>query len=111
MKFTAASRTTRRFEQTLSRSRPARYVLRLYVAGASIRSRQALVRARRFCETELSGAYDLEVIDIYQQPTVARDAQILATPTLVRKWPRPLRRFIGNLASIRDLLVGPERAT
>ena len=69
------------FEKSLASSRSGKYILRLYVAGATDRSRQALLRVRRLCETELNGAYELEVIDIYQQPIIARDGQILATPT------------------------------
>jgi circadian clock protein KaiB len=85
---------------------PGHYVLRLYVAGATARSRQALLRVRHLCETELKGKYDLQVIDIYQQPIIARDGQILATPTLVREFPRPMRRLIGNLSSTSGFLVG-----
>lgn len=85
---------------------PERYVLRLYVAGATARSRQALLRVRQLCETELKGNYDLQVIDIYQQPIIARNGQILATPTLVREFPRPMRRLIGNLSSTAGFIVG-----
>jgi circadian clock protein KaiB len=100
------SRATQAFEKALATSRKGKYVLRLYVAGATARSRQALLRVRRLCETELNGEYDLEVIDIYQQPIIARDGQILATPTLVREFPRPVRRLIGNLADTTGLFVG-----
>jgi circadian clock protein KaiB len=87
--------------------RPAgKYVLRLYVAGATDRSRQAVQRARQLCDAELDGAYDLQVIDIYQQPIIARDGQILATPTLVREFPRPVRRLIGNLSNTAGLFAG-----
>ena len=106
MKRTKNSRATKAFEKALTSSRMGKYVLRLYVAGASDRSRQALLRVRRLCEAELNGEYDLEVIDIYQQPIIARDGQILATPTLVREFPRPMRRLIGNLSSTTGLFVG-----
>ena len=82
------------------------YILRLYVAGASERSRQAILRARELCANELDGKYALEVIDIYQQPILARDGQILATPTLVREFPKPVRRLIGNLSNTAGLLLG-----
>jgi circadian clock protein KaiB len=101
-----SSRATQAFEKALAASRTGKYVLRLYVAGATDRSRQALLRVRRMCETELNGEYDLEVIDIYQQPIIARDGQILATPTLVREFPRPVRRLIGNLSNTTGLFVG-----
>jgi circadian clock protein KaiB len=76
------------------------------VAGATERSRQAILRARQLCETELKGNVELEVIDAYQQPILARDGQIIATPTLVREFPRPVRRLIGNLANTASLFVG-----
>jgi circadian clock protein KaiB len=93
-----------------ARSRAARrvdkYVLRLYVAGATDRSRLAVQRAQHLCENELHGIYDLRVIDIYQQPIIARDGQILATPTLVREFPRPVRRLIGSLANMAGIFAG-----
>lgn len=85
--------------------------LRLYVAGATERSRQAVLRARQLCEVDLAGQYELQVIDVYQQPGLARDAQIVATPTLVREFPRPVRRFIGNLSNTAALLGGLELLT
>jgi len=103
---TKSSRATRGFEKALSVRPAAKYLLRLYVAGASDRSRQAILRARQLCETELNGEYELEVIDIYQQPILARDGQILATPTLVREFPKPVRRLIGNLANLAGLFAG-----
>ncbi len=81
------------------------------MAGATARSRQAILRARQLCETELHGNCELEVIDIYQQPILARDGQILATPTLVKEFPRPVRRFIGNLSSLTGLFVGMDLDT
>ena len=82
-----------------------KYVLRLFVAGATDRSRQAVLRIRHLCEVELKDNFELEVIDIYQQPNLARDNQIVATPTLIKEFPRPVRRFIGNLANIIGLFV------
>ena len=76
------------------------------MAGATDKSRQAILRARQLCETELGGNFELEVIDVYQQPILARDGQIVATPTLVKRFPPPVRRFIGNLASTTRLFVG-----
>jgi len=86
-------------------SRKNKYVLQLFVAGATARSRQAILRVRQLCEGELKGTCDLKVIDIYQQPGLARANQIVATPTLIVEFPPPLRRFIGNLANITGLLV------
>jgi circadian clock protein KaiB len=81
------------------------YIMRLFVAGATARSRQAILRVRQLCEAELNGDCDLQVIDIYQQPGLARDNQIVATPTLIIEFPPPLRRFIGNLTNITGLFV------
>ena len=81
------------------------FVLRLFVAGATDRSRQAILRVREMCASELKGRCKLEVIDIYQQPKLARTNQIVATPTLIIAFPPPLRRFIGNLANIAGLFV------
>ena len=84
-----------------------KYFLRLYVAGATARSRQALRRVYQLCEAELKDNYELEVIDVYQQPELARDNQIVATPTLVKEFPRPIRRFIGNLLNTVGLFGEP----
>jgi circadian clock protein KaiB len=81
------------------------------VAGASERSRQAILRVRRLCEAELKGACELKVIDIYQQPILARDGQIVATPTLVKELPLPVSRFIGNLTHTQRLFVALDLAT
>ena len=107
MKTDKTSHATKAVERAPATSRSGgKYVLRLYVAGATARSRQAILRARQLCETELNRNYELEVIDIYQQPILARDGQILATPTLVKEFPKPVRRFIGNLSSASGLFVG-----
>ncbi len=81
------------------------YILRLFVAGASARSSEAIQHVRELCATELKGSGKLEVIDIYQQPALARANQIVATPTLIIVFPPPLRRFIGNMANVTGLLV------
>ena len=82
-----------------------KFVLRLFVAGATARSRQAVLSVRQLCEAELKDNCKLEVIDIYQQPHLARANQIVATPTLIMEFPPPLRRFIGSLANITGLFV------
>jgi circadian clock protein KaiB len=83
-----------------------KYFLRLYVAGATARSRQALRSVYQICEAEMKDNYELEVIDVYQQPELARANQIVATPTLVREFPLPVRRFVGNLQDSVGLVVG-----
>ena len=106
MKKKKTSRTTKAFEKALTDWPTGKCVLRLFVAGATDRSRQAVLRVRQLCDAELKGNYELEVIDVYQQPILARDGQIVATPTLVREFPRPLRQLIGNLANTAGLFVG-----
>ncbi len=81
------------------------YILRLFVAGATARSRQAVLHVRQTCAAELKAGCQLEVIDIYQQPQMAQDHQILATPTLIKTYPRPVRRFIGNLLNLAGLFA------
>ena len=84
----------------------AKYVLRLYIAGTTPRSTRAVMNIKEICEKSLSSRYDLEVIDIYQQPGMAKDQQIIAAPTLVKQLPLPLRRFIGDLSDTERILVG-----
>jgi circadian clock protein KaiB len=83
-----------------------RYVLKLYVTGLNRASGLAIERVREVCETHLANRYALEVVDIYQKPALARDEQILATPTLIKVLPAPLRRYIGNLANVERVLFG-----
>ena len=111
MKTNKTSRATKAFEKALATRPRGKYILRLYVAGATDRSRQAVLRARQLCEAELNANFELEVIDVYQQPILARDGQIVATPTLVREFPRPVRRLIGNLTNTTGLFVGLDLAT
>ena len=82
------------------------YVLKLYVAGINPRSSAAIRSITGICEEHLKGRCELEIIDIYQQPTLAKGEQIIAAPTLIKKLPEPLRRFIGNLADQERILVG-----
>ena len=82
------------------------YLLRLFITGMTPRSTEAIARIKAFCEAHLSGRYDLEVIDIYQQPAVAKREQIVATPTLIKKQPPPLRRLVGDLSDTHRVLAG-----
>jgi circadian clock protein KaiB len=102
---------TKAFEKALATRPTGKYVLRLYVAGATDKSRQAILHARRLCDGEFQGNFELEVIDIYQQPILARDGQIIATPTLVKEFPRPVRRFIGTLSNTTGLFAGLDLTT
>ena len=98
---------TEAFESALNRSplRRAKYILRLYVSGSSARSLKAVHNLKKICEEHLP-EYDLEVIDIYKNPHAAREEQIIAAPTLVKKLPQPLRKFVGDLSNTQKILVG-----
>jgi circadian clock protein KaiB len=87
-------------------SEEERYVLKLYVAGMTSRSARAIENVRAFCEKHLEGRYDLQVIDVYQQPALARSEQLIAAPTLIKKLPAPLRRLIGDMSNEGRVLVG-----
>ena len=80
--------------------------LDLYVAGHSPRSSAAIANLRRICETHLAGRHEIRVIDLMREPELARDHQILALPTLVRKLPEPVRKIIGDLSNFERVLVG-----
>jgi circadian clock protein KaiB len=103
LKSTKPSHAKRAFEKALAAAPEGKFFLRLYVAGATTRSRQALRHVYQLCEAELKNNYELEVIDVYQQPELARENQIVATPTLVKEFPKPVRRFIGNLLNTTGL--------
>jgi circadian clock protein KaiB len=83
-----------------------RYLLRLYVTGTTRRSTRAIQNIKRICEEQLQGRYDLEVVDIYQQPSLARGEQIVAVPTLIKRLPLPVRRLIGDLSDENHVLLG-----
>ena len=85
---------------------PAEWQLRLYVAGQTPKSVTALDNLRRLCESHLAGRYEIEVIDLLVNPTLAAGDQILAVPTLVRKFPEPIRKIIGDLSNEERVLVG-----
>lgn len=107
--MTTARRGTPRVRggaRTRTGARPETYLLRLYVAGTTPRSTRAILDARRICEEHLDGAFRLEVIDICQRPTLARDEQIVAVPTLVKHLPPPLKKLVGDLSDLKRVLVG-----
>jgi len=85
---------------------PSLYILRLYVAGQTPKSLDAIINIKRICEENLKGRYELEVIDLYQQPQLAQGDQIIAVPTLIKKLPSPLRRLIGDMSNTERVLVG-----
>jgi len=84
----------------------AHYVLRLYVTGTTRNSTRAIVNIRKICEEHLHGRYELQIVDISQHPTLAEGEQIIAAPTLIKKLPLPLRRFIGDMSQTDRILLG-----
>jgi circadian clock protein KaiB len=106
MNETETKDLTEEFEQSLQGAGNEKYVLRLYITGITPKSTRAIQNIKKICEENLKGRYELEVIDIYQQPVLARDEQIIAAPTLIKKLPLPLRRLIGDMSDKERILVG-----
>ena len=103
--------TAEALEQTSRARRNERYVLRLYVTGMTPKSIRAIENVRTICEEHLHGRYQLEVIDVYQQPTLAKGEQIIAAPTLIKKLPLPLRKIIGDMSNTERVLLGLDLRT
>ncbi|HZV07388.1 MAG TPA: circadian clock protein KaiB [Gemmataceae bacterium] len=82
------------------------YLLKIYVTGQTPRSRRAIDNLRRICEDELRGKYEMHVIDVLERPQLAEDEKILATPTVVKELPIPIRRIIGDLSDADKVLLG-----
>lgn len=98
--------SAKKFERSLASSRRKRYLLLLYIAGTTPQSVRAIANVKAICEEHLLGRYDLQVIDLYQQPHLAQGEQIIAAPTLIKKLPLPLRRIIGDMSKTERVLVG-----
>src|SRR3954466_12524303 len=92
----------------MSDAKVGAYVLKLYVTGSSPRTSVAIANLQRICEQELQGRYELQIIDVLENPQVAEDEKILATPTLIKQLPPPLRRVIGDLSDKEKVLFGLE---
>ena len=99
---------TRRYEREIEKAAAQKYVLRLYVAGATPASTRAIANLRAVCEKRLNGRYQLEVVDVFQRPGVAAREQIVAAPTLLKLLPAPLRRYVGDLSSLEEKLLSVE---
>lgn len=95
-----------RHEKEKRRTGRQQYVLRLYVSGATPQSTLAIVNVKKICENHLHGGYSLEVIDIYQELELARQDQVIAVPTLIKRLPHPLRRLIGDMSNTDRVLDG-----
>jgi circadian clock protein KaiB len=89
-----------------SKSAPERYLLRLFTSGTTPRSTRALQNLREICESDLQGNYDLEVVDIYQEPGRATESDIIAAPTLIKEEPPPTKRMVGDLSDRPKVLLG-----
>lgn len=98
--------TTEQFEKAVSRLGGRKYVLCLYVAGMTPNSARAISNLKRICEEHLAGRYDLNVIDVYRKPTLAKGEQIIAAPTLIKKLPLPMRKLIGDMSDTGKVIIG-----
>jgi circadian clock protein KaiB len=110
MKKSTRKPPAKRLEKNVKSScKPQRkYRLRLYVTGATSRSTRAIENLKTLCEQHLAEDYELEIVDIYQKPELAKQVQLIAAPTLVKEFPLPLRRFIGDMSNTEHLLAGLE---
>ena len=98
--------STEEFAEAAAERDRVKYVLRLYVTGMTPKSTLAIANVQKLCKKYLVGRYELNVIDIYQQPLMAKEERIIATPTLIKELPLPLRRLIGDMSDTARLLVG-----
>jgi circadian clock protein KaiB len=105
-KKTKVKRSSTKFDLIISEPSKDKYILRLYITGTTSRSVLALTNLKKICEEYLEGRYELEVIDLYQMPSLAKDEQIIAAPTLIKKLPLPFRRIIGDMSNIEKVLLG-----
>jgi circadian clock protein KaiB len=94
------------FEKAAAKRDRAKYLFQLYVTGMTPKSTQAIVNVQKLCEKHLAGRYELEVVDIYRHPELAKGEQIVAAPTLIKKLPLPLRRLIGDMSDKERFLAG-----
>jgi circadian clock protein KaiB len=105
-KFRVKKRTTPRRRKKSPKRRAARYILRLYITGQTPRSLQSVENLRALCDKHLRGQFDLEVVDIYQQPAMAAAGQVIAAPTLIKSMPLPLRRLVGDFSDQQRVILG-----
>lgn len=98
--------TTRTYEEAITEAEQGNYILTLYVTGQTPGSQRAIRNLKKICEEELKGHYELEIIDIYQQPELAKNAEIVAVPTLIKSLPPPIRRLVGDMSDRERVLIG-----
>lgn len=89
----------------------SKHVLKLYITGNTPRSERAIANLRRICEQDLKGKYEMKVINILEHPQLAEDEKIIATPTLIKELPPPIRRIIGDLSNTEKVLIGLDLQT
>lgn len=106
MKPESIREQSRQWKADLAQASDQKYFLRLYVTGTTPQSSRAITNIKKICEGYLKGRYVLEVVDIYQQPVLARGEQIIAAPTLIKRLPLPLRKFIGDMSNTERILLG-----
>jgi circadian clock protein KaiB len=97
--------------KTSKKRRALRYILRLYITGQTPRSVKSIENLRLLCEKYLTDQFDLEIIDIYQQPAMAAEGQIIAAPTLIKAMPLPLRRLVGDFSDQKRVVLGLDLKT
>ena len=100
------AQTLQEFEKLVTELARPRYLFRLYVAGGTSRSSQAINNVRRICDRYLAGCYELEVIDVYQKPAATKAADVIALPTLIKELPLPPRRFVGDMSNTERIAIG-----
>ncbi len=97
---------TKKFEETLQSNKESKYILRLYVTGTTPQSLRAIANIKKVCEEHLAGHYELNVIDIYQDGIAIDQDQIVAAPTLIKQFPEPFRRLVGDMSNTERVLSG-----
>jgi circadian clock protein KaiB len=105
-KKTKIKSATEEFDQTAAELGHDKYKLRLFITGTTTRSVLAISNLKKICEEYLEGQYELEVIDLYKNPLLAKEEQIIAAPTLIKKLPLPFRRIIGDMSNEEKVLAG-----
>lgn len=105
-KKTKVKSSTGEFDMTIADRNVDKYILRLYITGTTSRSVMAISNLKKICEEYLEGKYELKVIDLYKNPLLAKEEQIIAAPTLIKKLPLPLRRIIGDMSNEEKVLLG-----
>jgi circadian clock protein KaiB len=106
MESKRVKKSTEKLAKTIAMRDRGKYVLRLYVTGMTPKSTRAIANVQKLCQKYLKSFYELNIIDIYQQPQLAKDEQIIATPTLIKQLPLPIRRLIGDMSDTERFLKG-----